>query len=48
MCSICALRFNSSDVMEVDHVVPKAQGGKNVKSNLQLLHAHCHDRKELL
>ena len=31
------------DVMEVDHIKPKKEGGKDVYINLQLLHGHCHD-----
>ncbi|HEY9872575.1 MAG TPA: HNH endonuclease signature motif containing protein, partial [Candidatus Obscuribacterales bacterium] len=31
--------------MEIDHIIPKSQGGKNVMKNIQLLHRHCHDEK---
>ena len=31
--------------MEVDHVIPRALGGKDAFHNWQLLHRHCHDRK---
>jgi RNA-directed DNA polymerase len=31
--------------MEVDHIIPKSQGGKNEYNNFQILHRHCHDRK---
>jgi len=31
--------------MEVDHIVPRAIGGKDEYKNLQLLHRHCHDVK---
>ena len=31
--------------MEVDHIVPKAEGGKDHYKNLQLLHRHCHHQK---
>ena len=31
--------------MEIDHIIPKAKGGKNTLDNLQLLHGHCHDAK---
>lgn len=33
--------------MEVDHVIPKSEGGKDIYKNLQLLHGHCHDNKTL-
>jgi RNA-directed DNA polymerase len=44
-CSMCELYFRESDVMEVDHIIPKALGGKDELKNLQLLHRHCHDEK---
>ncbi|MEG4589969.1 HNH endonuclease signature motif containing protein [Microcoleus sp. MOSTC5] len=31
--------------MEVDHIVPRAIGGKDEYKNLQLLHRYCHDVK---
>jgi len=31
--------------MEVDHIVPRSKKGKDVYSNLQLLHTHCHHIK---
>jgi RNA-directed DNA polymerase len=31
--------------MEVDHIIPRAIGGKDDYKNLQLLHRHCHDVK---
>lgn len=31
--------------MEVDHILPKSQGGNSHYDNLQLLHRHCHDTK---
>ncbi|WP_212593027.1 group II intron reverse transcriptase/maturase [Spirosoma agri] len=44
-CRHCNLFFRDEDVLEVDHIVPRLQGGKDVITNLQLLHRHCHDRK---
>lgn len=44
-CQSCGLYFRSDDRMEVDHIQPRIQGGKDVKTNLQLLHRHCHDQK---
>jgi RNA-directed DNA polymerase len=44
-CAWCGLHFKDSDVLEVDHIVPKVQGGKDVSANWQLLHGHCHDEK---
>ncbi|MGH8003092.1 MAG: group II intron reverse transcriptase [Brasilonema sp.] len=44
-CSYCGLRFQFGDVLEVDHKIPRALGGKDEWKNLQLLHRHCHDQK---
>ena len=44
-CAQCGLFFREDDVMEVDHIIPKSQGGKDEYKNLQLLHRHCHDTK---
>lgn len=44
-CAQCRLYFRDGDLMEIDHVVPTARGGKDEHQNLQLLHRHCHDTK---
>ena len=44
-CARCGLYFRDEDVLEVDHIIPKAEGGKDQKKNLQLLHRHCHHKK---
>lgn len=44
-CNICKLQFTENDVLEVDHIFPRHLGGKDVYSNLQLLHRHCHHKK---
>ncbi len=44
-CAYCGLYFREDSVMEVDHIIPKSEGGKDVYKNLQLLHRHCHDEK---
>ncbi|MBE9036100.1 group II intron reverse transcriptase/maturase [aff. Roholtiella sp. LEGE 12411] len=44
-CTHCEMFFRDDDVMEVDHITPKSQGGKDEYKNLQLLHRHCHDTK---
>lgn len=41
---MCGLTFRENDVVEKDHITPKALGGK-YKDNIQLLHRHCHDEK---
>lgn len=44
-CPWCELYFKEDDVLEVDHILPLSQGGKNQYANWQLLHRHCHDQK---
>ena len=44
-CTHCELHFHEWDVIEVDHIIPRALGGKDEYKNLQLLHRHCHDEK---
>jgi RNA-directed DNA polymerase len=44
-CPHCGQYFTSSDLLEVDHIIPRSKGGKDDYNNLQLLHAHCHDIK---
>jgi RNA-directed DNA polymerase len=44
-CAHCGLYFREDSLMEVDHIIPKSQGGKDAYKNLQLLHRHCHDEK---
>jgi len=47
-CPWCGLSFQNWDVLEVDHIIPRAIGGKDDYKNLQLLHRHCHDEKTAL
>ncbi len=47
-CALCDLFFRDGDVMEIDHKIPRSQGGKDEYRNLQLLHRHCHDVKTAL
>jgi RNA-directed DNA polymerase len=44
-CAGCGWYFRDADVLEVDHIIPTARGGRDAPSNLQLLHGHCHDQK---
>nr|YP_009472794.1 hypothetical protein [Caulerpa manorensis]ARO74453.1 hypothetical protein [Caulerpa manorensis] len=41
-CPLCNGYFGHSSVIEVDHIIPLSKGGKDVYSNLQLVHRHCH------
>ncbi|AMW30221.1 group II intron reverse transcriptase [Limnospira platensis] len=47
-CTWCGQFFTPSDIIEIDHIVPRSQGGKDEYKNLQLLHRHCHDDKTAL
>lgn len=44
-CPECQLYFKEGDILEIDHIIPRSQGGKDRYENLQLLHRHCHDTK---
>ena len=45
-CEICGLKFLPSDVIEIDHIMPKKSGGSDHYDNLQAVHGHCHDQKK--
>jgi len=45
LCPFCRLFFKDRDLLEIDHILPRAQGGLDEFKNLQLLHRHCHDAK---
>ncbi|MDE5101243.1 MAG: reverse transcriptase domain-containing protein, partial [Trichodesmium sp. St16_bin4-tuft] len=47
-CAFCGLTFRPNDLMEVDHIKPRSEGGDNTYKNKQLLHRHCHDTKTAL
>ena len=47
-CAFCGLTFRPNDLMEVDHIKPRSEGGDNTFKNKQLLHRHCHDTKTVL
>jgi RNA-directed DNA polymerase len=44
-CPECGLMFVADDLIEVDHIISKQDGGKDKFDNLQPLHRHCHDVK---
>lgn len=46
-CKLCGRKFFDEDIMEMDHVIPTFEGGKDNLDNMQLLHGHCHDQKSL-
>lgn len=43
ICQACGLIVTGQ--AHIDHIVPKSRGGRDVLSNLQLLHHECHSRK---
>jgi RNA-directed DNA polymerase len=47
-CAWCQLFFKESDRIELDHIIPKSQGGQEGYANWQLLHGHCHDQKTVV
>jgi RNA-directed DNA polymerase len=44
-CLECGLMFVANDLIEVDHKIPRQEGGTDKFDNLQPLHRHCHDVK---
>jgi len=47
-CQYCNELFTVQDTLEVDHIKPRAQGGRTVYQNIQLLHRYCHVQKTRL
>ena len=45
ICKWCNYGFREGDVLEIDHIIPRFHGGKDIYTNLQLLHRNCHDSK---
>jgi RNA-directed DNA polymerase len=44
-CRWCGLLFQDTDVIEIDHITPRSEGGGEELSNKFLLHRHCHDER---
>jgi RNA-directed DNA polymerase len=44
-CGICGEFFLPDDIIERDHIVPKALGGKNLRNNVDVVHRYCHLKK---
>jgi RNA-directed DNA polymerase len=44
-CRYCGYYFKIGDVLEVDHIIPRAAGGRDAYTNWQLLHRYCHVEK---
>lgn len=45
LCGICGKPFLPKDVVERDHIVPKALGGLNRRNNVHAVHSYCHRQK---
>ncbi len=45
ICNHCSQHFTPEDLIEIDHIIPKYQGGEDKFNNYQALHKHCHHRK---
>ena len=41
-CALCRAPFRTGDSLEVDHIIPRSKGGKDLYVNKQLLHKQCH------
>ncbi len=44
-CLLCGLHFQDDDIIEIDHIIPRSQGGGEEHSNKIALHRHCHDER---
>lgn len=44
-CRWCELLFQDGDIIEIDHITPRSQGGGEEPSNKCALHRHCHDQR---
>jgi RNA-directed DNA polymerase len=44
-CRWCELIFKDGDLLEIDHIQPRSQGGADRIDNIWLLHLHCHDER---
>jgi len=47
-CALCGQPFGHEDLIEIDHIKPSSQGGKDCMANYQAVHRHCHDTKTVL
>jgi len=43
-CKWCKGSIYTGQVVEVDHIIPKKDGGSSQMKNLRLVHGHCHDQ----
>jgi len=45
ICKLCHGLIDGTEDTQIDHIIPKAEGGKDKKSNLQVVHLTCHQQK---
>lgn len=45
LCQVCRMAGRTTPATEVDHIVPKARGGKDDALNLQAICSPCHKHK---
>ena len=45
VCALCGKDILTSEVANIDHILPKSKGGTNVLANLQIVHASCNIEK---
>lgn len=45
VCGICEQPLHDGDLIDADHIESRAQGGKNVPENMQLVHRRCHTQR---
>ncbi|MCX7102220.1 MAG: group II intron reverse transcriptase/maturase [Methylobacter sp.] len=41
-CPVCNMRIDDVENINIHHIVEKAKGGKDINSNLVILHPNCH------
>ncbi|MBF6650016.1 group II intron reverse transcriptase/maturase [Methylobacter sp. BlB1] len=42
ICPVCNMRIDDVENFNIHHIVEKAKGGKDINSNLVILHPNCH------
>ena len=45
LCGICGKHFLPHNIIERDHIIPKALGGLNRRNNVHAVHNYCHRQK---
>jgi len=45
ICQLCKKSLNNDDLFEIDHIVKRADDGKDTLMNLRLVHLACHKKR---